>query len=97
MFIQVNIGNEAQKSGIRVDEVENFVEFCEELKLNIIGLMCIPPINDDPEKSFLRMNYLNKKMNFNELSMGMSSDYLTAVEHKSTYLRIGSEIFGKRN
>ena len=97
VFIQVNIGNEAQKSGIRVDEVENFVEFCEELKLNIIGLMCIPPINDDPEKSFLRMNYLNKKMNFNELSMGMSSDYLTAVEHKSTYLRIGSEIFGKRN
>ena len=64
VFIQVNIGNEAQKSGIRVDEVENFVEFCEELKLNIIGLMCIPPINDDPEKSFLRMNYLNKKMNF---------------------------------
>ena len=58
--------------------------------------MCIPPINDDPEKSFLRMKYLNKKMNFNELSMGMSSDYLTAVEHKATYLRIGSEIFGKR-
>ena len=96
LFIQVNIGNETQKSGMRVDQVENFFEFCKELKLNIIGLMCIPPINDDPEKSFLRMKYLNKKMNFDELSMGMSSDYLTAVEHKATYLRIGSEIFGKR-
>ena len=96
LFIQVNIGNENQKSGVRVDQVEDFVKFCKELKLNIIGLMCIPPINEDPEKSFLRMNYLNKKMNFFELSMGMSSDYLTAIEHKSTFLRIGSEIFGKR-
>ena len=96
LFIQVNIGNEIQKSGIRVDQVEAFTKFCEELNLNIIGLMCIPPVNEDPEKSFLRMNYLNKKMNFVELSMGMSSDYLTAIEHKSTYLRIGSEIFGKR-
>tara|TARA_B100000035_G_C21004820_1_gene556729 strand:- start:284 stop:958 length:675 start_codon:yes stop_codon:yes gene_type:complete len=96
LFIQVNIGNENQKSGVRVDQVEDFVKFCKELKLNIIGLMCIPPINEDPEKSFLRMNYLNKKMNFFELSMGMSSDYLTAIEYKSTFLRIGSEIFGKR-
>ena len=96
LFIQVNIGNEIQKSGIRVDQVEAFTKFCKELNLNIIGLMCIPPINEDPEKSFLRMNFLNKKMNFVELSMGMSSDYLTAIEHKSTYLRIGSEIFGKR-
>ena len=96
LFIQVNIGNENQKSGVRVDQVEDFVKFCKELKLNIIGLMCIPPINEDPEKSFLRMNYLNKKMNFFELSMGMSSDYLTAIECKSTFLRIGSEIFGKR-
>ena len=96
LFIQVNIGNETQKSGIHVEQVENFAKFCEELKLNIIGLMCIPPINEDPEKSFLRMNYLNKKMNFNELSMGMSADYLSAIENKSTYLRIGSEIFGER-
>ena len=96
LFIQVNIGNEIQKSGIRVDQVEGFTKFCKELNLNIIGLMCIPPVNEDPEKSFLRMNFLNKKMNFIELSMGMSSDYLTAIEHKSTYLRIGSEIFGKR-
>ena len=96
LFIQVNIGNENQKSGVRVDQVEDFVKFCKELKLNIIGLMCIPPINEDPEKSFLRMNYLNKKMNFFELGMGMSSDYLTAIEYNSTFLRIGSEIFGKR-
>ena len=96
LFIQVNIGNENQKSGLRVDQVDDFVKFCKELKLNIIGLMCIPPINEDPEKFFLRMNYLNKKMNFFELSMGMSSDYLTAIEYNSTFLRIGSEIFGKR-
>ena len=96
IFIQVNIGNETQKSGIQVEQVEKFSKFCEELQLNIIGLMCIPPINEDPEKSFLRMNYLNKKMNFRELSMGMSADYLSAIEHKSTYLRIGSEIFGER-
>ena len=96
IFIQLNIGNETQKGGIHVEQLENFVKFCEELKLNIIGLMCIPPINQDPEKSFLRMNYLNRKMNFNELSMGMSADYLSAIEHKSTFLRIGSEIFGER-
>jgi len=96
LFIQVNIGNENQKNGIKVEQVEDFTKFCEELKLNIIGLMCIPPIDEDPEKSFLRMNYLNKKMNFNELSMGMSADYLSAIENKSTYLRIGSEIFGER-
>ena len=96
LFIQVNIGNENQKSGLRVDQVDDFVKFCKELKLNIIGLMCIPPINEDPEKFFLRMNYLNKKMNLFELSMGMSSDYLTAIEYNSTFLRIGSEIFGKR-
>tara|TARA_B100002019_G_scaffold115725_1_gene99497 strand:- start:58 stop:720 length:663 start_codon:yes stop_codon:yes gene_type:complete len=96
LFIQVNIGNENQKSGLRVDQVDDFIKFCKELKLNIIGLMCIPPINEDPEKFFLRMNYLNKKMNLFELSMGMSSDYLTAIEYNSTFLRIGSEIFGKR-
>ena len=97
LFIQVNIGNENQKSGVRVDQVEDFVKFCKELKLNIIGLMCIPPINEDPEKFFLRMNYLNKKMNLFELSMGMSSDYVEAIEQHATYLRIGSEIFGKRD
>ena len=96
LFIQVNIGNELQKSGIHVNQLEEFVKICSDLKLNIIGLMCIPPLNEDPEKSFMRMNYLNSKMNFKDLSMGMSSDYLTALDYKSTFLRIGSNIFGER-
>ena len=96
LFIQVNIGNELQKSGIHVNQLEEFVKICSDLKLNIIGLMCIPPLNEDPEKSFMRMSYLNSKMNFKDLSMGMSSDYLTAIDYKSTFLRIGSNIFGER-
>ena len=96
LFIQVNIGNEPQKSGIHVNHLEEFAKICSDLKLNIIGLMCIPPLNEDPEKSFMRMNYLNSKMNFKDLSMGMSSDYLTAIDYKSTFLRIGSNIFGER-
>ena len=96
LFIQVNIGNEPQKSGINVNHLEEFAKICSDLKLNIIGLMCIPPLNEDPEKSFMRMSYLNSKMNFKDLSMGMSSDYLTAIDYKSTFLRIGSNIFGER-
>tara|TARA_Y100000816_G_C26062788_1_gene558236 strand:+ start:655 stop:1320 length:666 start_codon:yes stop_codon:yes gene_type:complete len=96
IFIQINIGNESQKSGIKVNELKEFYEYCSNLGLNIIGTMCLPPINDDPEKYFLRMNFLNKKLNFKELSMGMSSDYMEAIKHNSTYLRIGTNIFGKR-
>ena len=96
IFIQVNIGNEPQKSGINIQNLVEFFNYCKELDLNIIGLMCIPPIDDDPEIFFSRMNYLKKKMNFKEVSMGMSSDYLTAINFNSTYLRIGSEIFGQR-
>jgi len=96
LFIQVNIGNEPQKSGIHIQKLDEFFNYCKEIDLNIIGLMCIPPIDEDPEISFSRMNYLKKKMNFKELSMGMSSDYITAINFNSTYLRIGSEIFGKR-
>ena len=96
IFIQINIGNESQKSGIKVNELKEFYEFCLNLGLDIIGTMCLPPINDDPEKYFLRMNFLNKKLNFKELSMGMSSDYMEAIKHNSTYLRIGTNIFGKR-
>ena len=96
LFIQVNIGNETQKSGIHIQKLFEFFNYCKELDLNIVGLMCIPPIDEDPEISFSRMNYLNKKMNFKELSMGMSSDYLSAINFNSTYLRIGSEIFGPR-
>ena len=97
LFIQVNIGNETQKNGIQIEKLDEFYNYCKKLDLNVVGLMCLPPINDDPEISFLRMNYLKKKMNFKELSMGMSSDYLDAIKYNSTYLRIGSAIFGQRN
>ncbi len=96
LFIQVNIGNESQKNGIHVNKLNDFYNFSKELNLNIVGIMCIPPIDEDPEKSFLRMNYLKKKFNFKELSMGMSSDYLIAVNFNATFLRIGSKIFGQR-
>ena len=96
LFIQVNIGNEPQKSGINVDQVENFYNFCNNLKLEIIGTMCIPPAKDDPEKYFMRMMYLNKKLGLKEISMGMSSDYKDALKFNATFLRIGSNIFGKR-
>ena len=96
LFIQVNIGNESQKNGVHIQKLFEFFNYCKELDLNVIGLMCIPPINDDPEISFSRMNYLKNKMNFKELSMGMSSDYLVAINFNSTYLRIGSQIFGQR-
>ena len=96
LFIQVNIGNESQKSGIHIQKLTEFYNYCKELELNIIGLMCIPPIDYDPEISFSRMNYLKKKMNLEELSMGMSADYLIAINFNSSYLRIGSEIFGQR-
>ena len=97
LFIQVNIGNESQKNGIHVNKLGEFYNYCKELNLNIVGIMCIPPIDEDPEISFLRMNYLKKKMNFKELSMGMSADYLDAIKYNSTFLRIGSNIFGSRN
>ena len=96
LFIQVNIGNEPQKNGIHIKKLDEFHNLCKELNLNVVGIMCIPPIDEDPEKSFLRMNYLKKKFNFEELSMGMSSDYLDAIKYNSTFLRIGSSIFGPR-
>ncbi len=96
IFIQINIGDESQKGGIRVDELEDFYNYCMELNLEIIGTMCLPPINNEPEKYFSRMNYLNKKLNFKESSMGMSSDYLEAIQYNATYLRIGTSIFGER-
>ena len=97
LFIQVNIGNEEQKSGISVNQLIDFYDFCKDLKLNIVGLMCIPPMHNDSVKYFKKMLDLKQKYNFNELSMGMSSDYLDALQHGSTFLRIGSDIFGKRN
>ena len=97
IFIQVNIGNEKQKSGINKNHLSDFYQFCKILKLDVIGLMCIPPFDEDSKKYFKEMNMLNKKLNLKELSMGMSSDYLVALEHSATYLRIGSSIFGNRN
>ena len=96
LFIQVNIGNEEQKSGILKNDLNDFYHYCKDLNLDIIGLMCIPPFNCDPNPFFQELNDLNKNLNLEELSMGMSSDYLKAVENYSTYLRIGSAIFGER-
>ena len=96
LFIQVNIGNEDQKSGVSVDEVMDFHNYCKSLDLDIIGLMCIPPINEDTRKYFTQMNDLNLKLDLKELSMGMSSDYLDAIENNATFIRIGSSIFGER-
>ena len=97
LFIQVNIGNEEQKSGIKVDQIDDLIIFSKKLNLNIVGLMCIPPANKEPDKYFKEITFLNKKFDLTEISMGMSSDYLKAVENFSTYLRIGSSIFGKRD
>ena len=97
LFIQVNIGDEEQKSGIKVDQIKDLITFSKQLRLNIIGLMCIPPVNEDPYKYFDEIKILSNKFNLREISMGMSSDYLKAVENSSTYLRIGSSIFGERN
>ena len=96
LFIQVNVGNENQKSGVAIDNLLNFYSYCKNLNLNIIGLMCIPPLNEDSKKYFKIMNELNKKLKLNELSMGMSSDYLDALKYNATFVRIGSEIFGQR-
>ncbi len=96
IFIQVNIGEEDQKSGIMKDELAELVLYCKEVNLDLLGLMCIPPANVDPTQYFKEINLLNKKFGFLELSMGMSSDYMIACENSSTFLRIGSNIFGKR-
>tara|TARA_Y100000992_G_scaffold248132_1_gene179735 strand:- start:179 stop:538 length:360 start_codon:yes stop_codon:yes gene_type:complete len=97
IFIQINLGNESQKSGIIKENLLDFYKFSKDLGLNIIGIMCIPPFNEDSTKFFSKMSELKKIINTEELSMGMSSDYLRAVEYKSTYLRIGSNIFGQRS
>ena len=96
IFLQVNIGDENQKSGINKNNVSQLVSFCKKSGLNLIGLMCIPPVNIDPEHYFEEMNKLNKSLDLNELSMGMSSDFLIATKHLSTYVRVGSGIFGQR-
>ena len=97
-FIQINIGNETQKNGIEIENLENFYEKCsKDYKLDIVGLMCLPPIDKDAGIYFSKMHELLKKINLKELSMGMSNDYIEALKHKSTFLRIGSKIFGSRD
>ena len=97
-FIQVNLGNEKQKSGIPYNQVDEFYSYCtKEKNMKILGLMAIPPNNDNTEKYFKSLSELNASLGLQELSMGMSSDYMKAVNFKATYLRIGSLIFGERN
>jgi pyridoxal phosphate enzyme (YggS family) len=96
IFLQVNIGDESQKSGIKKDDLDRLVSYCNEIKLDLIGLMCIPPVNIDSEHYFKEMQQLNKNFGFKELSMGMSSDYIKAAKNLSTFVRIGSSIFGQR-
>ena len=96
IFLQVNIGNENQKSGISQDGLPELISFCQDLNLDVIGLMCIPPVTENAEFYFQKLYLLNLKFNFTQLSMGMSSDYLKAVKNHSTFLRIGSKIFGDR-
>ena len=96
IFLQVNIGDENQKSGINKNEVSQLASYCKKIGLELIGLMCIPPANIDPEVNFEEMSKLNKALGLAELSMGMSSDFLKAAKHLSTYIRVGSSIFGQR-
>ena len=98
LFIQINIGNEKQKSGVLIEEVNNFYNACKnDLGLNIIGLMCLPPNHGNSSIYFSKMNDLVNQLKLKDISMGMSEDYLDALNHKATYLRIGTKIFGDRN
>ena len=97
IFLQVNIGNENQKSGINKNNLNDLYSYCKNLNLNVIGFMCIPPEEKESGIYFEKMSELNKKFGFSELSMGMSSDYIEAIKNNATYVRIGSSIFGKRS
>ena len=97
IFIQVNVGNENQKSGINKNNLIEFYRYCKEIHLDIIGLMCLPPVNLNPAQYFKEMNLLNESIKLSHLSMGMSSDYLIAIKNSATYLRVGTNIFGIRN
>ena len=97
-FIQVNIGNEINKSGVPVSELDAFYYYCKnEINLNILGLMIIPPNDDNSKKYFKSLNDLNKSLALQELSMGMSGDYIDAIQHGSTFIRVGRSIFGERS
>ncbi len=97
IFLQVNIGNEDQKSGVAKNDLSNLFLYCKSLNLDVIGLMCLPPANTDPVPFFQELNKMNQNLSLSELSMGMSSDYSKAIENFSTFIRVGSSIFGERN
>ena len=97
IFIQINLGEESQKSGIIKNNLEEFYNFSKNLGLNIVGIMCIPPFDQDSTNFFAQMKELSDKVNLTQMSMGMSSDYLSAIKFDATYLRIGSSIFGQRD
>ena len=97
IFIQVNIGSEEQKSGIDKKKLSDFCTFCKNLNLDVVGTMCIPPNNSNTEEYFSEMKDINQTLNFKDLSMGMSGDYMDAIKNRATYVRVGSKIFGSRN
>ncbi len=97
LFIQVNIGNEEQKSGVKKENIYDFYKYCKNLNLDIVGTMCIPPKNVSSQDYFLEMKKINKELDLTDLSMGMSNDYLEAAQNNATFLRIGSKIFGERD
>ena len=97
IFLQVNIGNEEQKSGINKDYLNDLYLYCKNLNLDVVGLMCIPPAEVGSEIFFKEMALLTKKLDLKELSMGMSADYIKAAKNSATYIRVGSKIFGNRS
>ncbi len=97
IFIQINVGDESQKAGVKISELGELLEYCNFLKLNIIGLMCIPPNSNNPNEYFIKMENFKKKYNQENLSMGMSADYIDAIKNSSNFVRIGTSIFGNRN
>ena len=96
IFIQINIGDEEQKSGINSNEVVEFYKSCNKLELDVVGTMCLPPDDDQSDNYFSKMQSINESLNLKEISMGMSNDYLNAIKFKSTFVRIGTKIFGQR-
>ena len=97
LFIQVNIGDEDQKSGVSKKDLKNLYDYCKNLELEVMGLMCIPPLEKDANLYFKEMKKMNDELKLKDLSMGMTSDYIDAAKNCATYLRIGSKIFGSRN
>ena len=96
VFIQINIGDEPQKSGIEISKANEFFESCKRLQLDVIGCMCLPPDDNNSDTYFSKMLNINDELKLKEISMGMSNDYLNAIKYKSTFVRIGTKIFGER-